>query len=119
MASARPASLRLTETKRRGTDLDSRNDERSLSDEDGTEFVLPSSDVLTVIGQDGCFKRVAPALLPAFGYVEAALLDRRFSASSILLIDQRHARRWSSSHRVSQLSGSRTAFAVRMRRTDG
>jgi PAS domain S-box-containing protein len=58
--------------------LDSRNDERSLSDEDLTEFVLPSSDVLTVIGQDGCFKRVAPALLPAFGYVEAALLDRPF-----------------------------------------
>jgi PAS domain S-box-containing protein len=33
---------------------------------------------LTVIAQDGRFKRVAPAFPPAFGYVEAELLDRRF-----------------------------------------
>jgi PAS domain S-box-containing protein len=40
--------------------------------------LLPAGELLTVIGSDGCFKRLAPHFAPAFGYVEAELLDRRF-----------------------------------------
>jgi PAS domain-containing protein len=78
MASARPASLRPTESEERGADSDSHNDERSVPADAPTAFVLPASELLTVIGQDGCFKCVVPAFLPAFGYVEAELLDRPF-----------------------------------------
>jgi hypothetical protein len=49
MASARPASLRPTETKGRGTDSDSVDDERSPPAEDRTASALPSSDLLTVV----------------------------------------------------------------------
>src|SRR5579859_2830324 len=41
-------------------------------------FDAPASDLLTVIGRDGCFKRLAPLFPPAFGYVEEELLDRPF-----------------------------------------
>src|SRR6185436_1102365 len=77
MTGARPASLRPTEAAERRTNSDSRDYDQSLPADDATAFVLPASDLLTVIGQDGCFKRVAPAFLPAFGYVETELLDRR------------------------------------------
>jgi PAS domain S-box-containing protein len=45
---------------------------------DPEAFVSPTSDLLTVIGPDGCFRRVAPAFLPTFGYVETELLGRPF-----------------------------------------
>ena len=38
--------------------------------------ILPASNLLTVIGRDGCFKRAAPRFPPAFGYAEEELLDR-------------------------------------------
>ena len=41
-------------------------------------FVSPANNLLTVIGWDGCFKRVAPLFPPAFGYAEDELLDRPF-----------------------------------------
>jgi PAS domain S-box-containing protein len=39
-------------------------------------FVSLATDLLTVIGRDGCFKRVAPTFPHAFGYTEAELLDQ-------------------------------------------
>jgi PAS domain-containing protein len=119
MASARPARLRPTESDEQGTDSDSPKDERSLPADDPTAFVLPASELLTVIGQDGCFKRVAPAFLPAFGYVETELLDRPFlsfihpadtAATGVALDKLKQAQ---------PTLGHETAFAVRMRRTDG
>jgi PAS domain S-box-containing protein len=77
MASARPASLPATQTNARGANTDAVK-ERSLPAEDHAVFVSPAGDLLTVIGRDGCFKRVAPAFLPAFGYVEVELLERAF-----------------------------------------
>src|SRR5438477_7206302 len=70
MTSARPR----TETKRREPDSASNGDEHRRP----VPFVSPASDLLTVIGRDGCFKRVAPTFPPAFGYVEAELLDQPF-----------------------------------------
>jgi PAS domain S-box-containing protein len=39
---------------------------------------LFAADLLTAIGRDGCFKRMAPTFPPAFGYIEAELLDQPF-----------------------------------------
>ena len=78
MASACPDSPPPIGIEEPATDSGSRNDDRSLPADDPRAVVLPARDLLTVIRQDGCFKRVAPALLPAFGYAEAELLDRRF-----------------------------------------
>ncbi len=78
MASAHPASLRPSDTEKRGAEDESRKDERSLPGDDPSVFVGPASDLLTVIGQDGCFRRVAPPFPNAFGYLESELLDRPF-----------------------------------------
>jgi PAS domain S-box-containing protein len=41
-------------------------------------FVSPANDLLSVIGRDGCFKRVAPLFPSAFGYAEEELLGQPF-----------------------------------------
>lgn len=79
MACSGAASQRTMKANARGTDADLHyGDGRSPPGEDPTAFTLPSSDLLTVIGPDGFFKRVAPRFPSSFGYGETELLDQRF-----------------------------------------
>jgi hypothetical protein len=61
MASARPTGYRPIASLTRTTSAGSEADEH-------VPFVLPANDLLTVIGRDGCFKRLTPIFPPAFGY---------------------------------------------------
>jgi len=77
MASARPTGYRPNENLVQGANAPSEGQEHPPS-VGQVPFVAPASDLLTVIGRDGCFKRLAPLFPPAFGYVEEELLDRPF-----------------------------------------
>src|SRR5690348_9106811 len=42
--------------------------DRPRSDNQSIAFVPAASELLTIIGRDGCFKHLAPTFPPAFGY---------------------------------------------------
>jgi len=52
--------------------------DRLLSEEQPTAFVLAPTDLLTIIGRDGCFKHLAPTFPPPFGYTQEELLEQLF-----------------------------------------
>ena len=78
MASARPTGYRPIASLTGKTNAASEGDEHPPSVVEHVPFVSPANDLLTVIGRDGCFKRVALLFPPAFGYAEEELLDRAF-----------------------------------------
>jgi PAS domain S-box-containing protein len=78
MPSARPTGYRPNPNPMRKTHEVSEGDQHPPSVDEHVAFVSPANDLLTVIGRDGCFKRVAPLFPPAFGYTEEELLDRPF-----------------------------------------
>jgi PAS domain S-box-containing protein len=78
MASARPTGYRPLASLTRKTNAASEGHDNPPSVVAHDPFVSPANDLLTVIGRDGCFKRVAPLFPPAFGYAEEELLDRPF-----------------------------------------
>jgi PAS domain S-box-containing protein len=56
----------------------SNGEEQPPPAEDHAPSVSLATDLLTVIGRDGCFQRLAPGFPPVFGYTEAELLDQPF-----------------------------------------
>jgi PAS domain S-box-containing protein len=78
MASARPTGHRPIGSQVRGANPVSNGEDRQPPAEDRAPFVSLATDLLTVIGPDGCFKRLAPRFPQAFGYIEAELLDQPF-----------------------------------------
>jgi PAS domain S-box-containing protein len=78
MASARPTGYRPNASPIQKANPASEGDEHPLSLVDHAPFVSPANDLLTVIGRDGCFERLAPLFPPAFGYAEGEVLDRPF-----------------------------------------
>lgn len=60
----------------RGTSSVAKGDDVLLTPEDRAPLVSLSADLFSVIGRDGCFKRLAPRFPQAFGYSEAELLDQ-------------------------------------------
>ncbi len=78
MACARLTGPRPIARPVRGNDSVSNGEERAPPAEDRAPLVSLETDLLTVIGRDGCFRRVAPRFPRAFGYTEAELLDQPF-----------------------------------------
>lgn len=52
--------------------------DRSRSDNQAMAFVPAASELLTIIGRDGCFKHLAPTFPPPFGYTQEELLEQPF-----------------------------------------
>src|SRR6185503_10537279 len=48
------------------------------SDNQSIAFVPAASELLTIIGRDGCFKHLAPRFPPPFGYTQQELLEQPF-----------------------------------------
>jgi PAS domain S-box-containing protein len=59
-------------------DVVSEHEEHTPSVPGDVLSISPANDLLTVIGGDGCFKRVASSFPAAFGYTEEELLDQPF-----------------------------------------
>jgi PAS domain S-box-containing protein len=78
MASARPTGHRPIASQVQGANPVSNGERRQPPAEDRQPFVSLATDLLTVIGPDGCFKRLAPRFPYAFGYTEAELFDQPF-----------------------------------------
>jgi PAS domain S-box-containing protein len=69
---------RRTAKHAREIDSASNSDERAPPAENGAALVPLAADLLSVIGRDGCFTRLAPTFPPAFGYTETELLEQPF-----------------------------------------
>jgi PAS domain S-box-containing protein len=52
--------------------------DRRRSDNQPMAFVPAASELLTIIGRDGCFKHLAPTFPPPFGYTQEELLQQPF-----------------------------------------
>jgi PAS domain-containing protein len=78
MASARPTGHRPIARQVRGANPVSNGEDRQPPAEDRQPFVSLATDLLTVIGRDGCFKRLAPRFPHTFGYTEAELIEQPF-----------------------------------------
>jgi PAS domain S-box-containing protein len=52
--------------------------DRPRSDNQSIAFVPAASELLTIIGRDGCFKHLAPTFPPPFGYTQQELLEQPF-----------------------------------------
>jgi PAS domain S-box-containing protein len=52
--------------------------DRPQSDKQPKAFVPAASELLTIIGPDGCFKHLAPTFPPPFGYTQEELLEQSF-----------------------------------------
>lgn len=73
----------------RGANSVASGDERPPLAEDHPPVASHANGLITVIGRDGCFKRLAPGFPCTFGYTEAELLDQPFI--SLLHADDRAA----------------------------
>jgi PAS domain S-box-containing protein len=80
MESARLTGQRLTASQIRRTNSVSNAEGRAPPAEDREPSVSLRIDLLTVIGRDGCFKRLSRRFPQAFGYINAELLDQPFIA---------------------------------------
>jgi PAS domain S-box-containing protein len=78
MTSARPTGQWPATSQVRGTNSVSNGEARPPPAEDRAPLVSLATDLLTVIGRDGCFKRLARRFPQAFGYIDAELLDQPF-----------------------------------------
>ena len=78
MDSTRPTGYRPNESPVQTANAASDGQERPPYLVAPAPFVVPANELLTVIGRDGCFKRLAPLFPPAFGYAEQELVDRPF-----------------------------------------
>jgi PAS domain S-box-containing protein len=78
MADARLTGYVPNTTRIEDTNAVARGQKHPPSAIDNVAFVSPANHLLTVIGWDGCFKRLAPLFPPAFGYAEEELLDQPF-----------------------------------------
>ena len=67
---------RPTARNERATNAAAYADQRPPRAEDPAPFVSLATDLLTVIGRDGSFQRLAPVFPHAFGYAEADLLNQ-------------------------------------------
>src|SRR5947209_6413463 len=77
-ASASANGHRPTTRNERATNAAAYADQRPPRAEDPAPFVSLATDLLTVIGRDGSFQRLAPVFPHAFGYAEADLLNQPF-----------------------------------------
>jgi PAS domain-containing protein len=75
---ARPTGHRPTANEVPRTTSASNGEVRPPLSEDNAPFSFLATDLLTAIGRDGCFKRLAPRFPRAFGYTRAELLNQRF-----------------------------------------
>jgi PAS domain S-box-containing protein len=78
MASARPTGRRPTASQVQQANSVWNGEERPARAEDRAPVVSLATDLLAVIGRDGCFKQFAPTFPQAFRYSEAELLDQPF-----------------------------------------
>ena len=78
MSSARPTGQGPTVSRIRETRSLTTGEGRSPPADHRAPFGSLAIDLLTVIGRDGWFKRLAPRFPQAFGYTEAELLDAPF-----------------------------------------
>lgn len=73
-ASTRPAGRRPATQGQGWRSVSDSADPRSAGEP--SPFISPPTDLLTVIGRDGRFEQLAPAFPPAFGYIEAELVEQ-------------------------------------------
>jgi PAS domain S-box-containing protein len=78
MSIARPTGQGPTVSRVRETRSLATGEGRSPPADHRAPFGSLAIDLLTVIGRDGCFKRLAPRFPQAFGYTQAELLDQSF-----------------------------------------
>jgi PAS domain S-box-containing protein len=78
MTSARSPAQRPNASRVRRTNSVTNGGERLHAATDPVPFDSLATDLLTVIGPDGCFKRFAPWFPVSFGYTEAELIDQPF-----------------------------------------